>query len=70
VQPYNVLDDHQVPRMMRRLVSDNLLIPYLIASSGGDYGPSVRLNTVMRGHRDLRVEDFPFPLPGLGIDRV
>ena len=56
--------------MMRRLVSDNLLIPYLIASSGGDYGPSVRLNTVMRGHRDLRVEDFPFPLPGLGIDRV
>ena len=30
----------------------------------------LRVNTVIRGHFDLRVEEFPFPVPGLGIDRV
>lgn len=68
--PYSVLDGHRVPYRVRQLVSDSLLIPYLAASSGGVALNRLRVATVMRGQFDLRVEEFPFPVPGLGIDMV
>ncbi len=68
--PYSVLDEHQVPYTVRQLVSDSLLVPYLAASSGGVAVNRLRVATVMRGQFDLRVAEFPFPVPGLGIDMV
>ena len=59
-----------MPCTVRWLVSDNLLIPYLLASSGGVAVYRLRVTTLMRGHFDLRAEEFLFPVPGLGIDRV
>ncbi|HET9081720.1 MAG TPA: LysR family transcriptional regulator [Trebonia sp.] len=68
--PYSVLDEHQVPYTVRQLVSDSLLVPYLAASSGGVAMNRLRVATVLRGQFGLRVEEFPFPVPGLGIDMV
>lgn len=68
--PYSVLDEHRVPYTVRQLVSDSLLVPYLAASSGGVAVNRLRVAAVMKGQLGLRIEDFPFPLPGLGIDMV
>jgi DNA-binding transcriptional LysR family regulator len=68
--PYTVLDEHRVPYTVRQLVSDSLLVPYLAASSGGVAVNRLRVATVMSGQFGLRIEEFPFPLPGLGIDMV
>jgi DNA-binding transcriptional LysR family regulator len=68
--PYSVLDEHRVPYTVRQLVSDSLLVPYLAASSGGVAVNRLRVATVMSGQFGLRLEEFPFPVPGLGIDMV
>ena len=68
--PYSVLDEHQVPYTVRQLVSDSLLVPYLAASSGGVAVNRLRVATVMKSQFDLRLAEFPFPVPGLGIDIV
>lgn len=68
--PYSVLDEHQVPYTVRQLVTDSLLLPHLAASSGGVALNRLRVATAMRDQLDLRVEEFPFPVPGLGIDLV
>jgi DNA-binding transcriptional LysR family regulator len=68
--PYSMLDEYRVPYTVRQLVSDSLLIPYLAASSGGVALNRLSVATVMRGQFDLRVEEFPFSVPGLGIDMV
>lgn len=68
--PYTVLDEHRVPYTVRQLVSDSLLVPYLAASSGGVAVNRLRVATVMRGQFGLRLAEFPFPVPGLGIDMV
>lgn len=51
-------------------MSDSLLVPYLAASSGGVAVNRLRVATVMSGQFGLRIEEFPFPVPGLGIDMV
>jgi len=68
--PYSVLDEHRARYTVRQLVSDSLLLPYLAASSGGVAVNRRRVATVLRGQFGLRVEEFPFPVPGLGIDMV
>lgn len=68
--PYSVLDEHRVPYTMRHLVTDSLLLPHLAVSSGGVALSRLRVATAMRGQMDLRAEEFPFPVPGLGIDMV
>lgn len=68
--PYSVLDEHQVPYTVRQLVTDSLLLPHLAASSGGVALNRFRVATAMSARLGLRVEEFPFPVPGLGIDMV
>lgn len=68
--PYSVLDEHRVPYAVRQLVSDSLLVPYLAASSGAVAVNRLRVATVMSGQFGVRLEEFPFPVPGLGIDMV
>ncbi|MEU2551476.1 LysR family transcriptional regulator [Streptomyces sp. NPDC014684] len=70
VFPYSVLEDNGIPYRVGRLSSDFLLVPYLVASAGGVALLRHRVATAMRALADLRIEEFPFPLPALGIDMV
>jgi DNA-binding transcriptional LysR family regulator len=70
VTPYSVLDERGVGYRVGQLVSDNLLVPHLVARSGGVAFSRYRVAAAMKGQVDLRIEDFPFPLHGVGIDMV
>lgn len=70
VMPYAVLDEHQVDYRSGLLVSDNFLVPHLVALSGGVALQRFRVAAAMRRIVDLRIEEFPFPIPGVGIDMV
>ncbi|MBQ0826524.1 LysR family transcriptional regulator [Streptomyces tagetis] len=70
VFPYAVLEEHDVPYRVGQLVSDFLLVPFLVARAGGVALLRHRVAVTMGTLADLRIEEFPFPLPGLGIDLV
>lgn len=70
VFPYAVLDEKGVTYRVGQLVSDFLLVPYLVARVGGVALLRFRVASAMRELIDLRIEEFPFTLPGLGIDMV
>jgi DNA-binding transcriptional LysR family regulator len=70
VMPYAVLDERGVRYRTGQLVSDNLLVAHLVARSGGVALQRHRVAAAMRATVDLRIEEFPFPLPGVGIDMV
>ncbi|MEO3785063.1 LysR family transcriptional regulator [Actinocorallia sp. B10E7] len=70
VFPYSVLDEKQVAYRVGLLISDFLLVPYLVGRAGGVALLRHRVAAEMRTLVDLRIEEFPFPLPGLGIDMV
>jgi DNA-binding transcriptional LysR family regulator len=70
VFPYSVLEDKGVPYRVGQLVSDFLLVPYLAGRAGGVALLRHRVAAEMRTLLDLRIEEFPFPLPALGIDMV
>ncbi|WP_368861724.1 LysR family transcriptional regulator [Actinospica durhamensis] len=70
VFPYAALDEMGVDHRVGALVSDYLLVPYLVARSGGVALLRYRVATTMRDLVDLRIEEFPEKLPGLGIDMV
>lgn len=70
VLPYTVLDEHRIDYRVSQLVSDNLLVPHLVARSGGLAFQRGRVAKAMQSVVDLRIEEFPFPLPGVGIDMV
>ena len=70
VFPYSVLEEKGIPYSVGRLSSDFLLVPFLVARAGGVALIRHRVAVAMRSLADLRIEEFPFPLPGLGIDMV
>ncbi|WP_073952731.1 LysR family transcriptional regulator [Streptomyces kebangsaanensis] len=70
VFPYSVLEEKGVPYRVGQLSSDFLLVPYLVARAGGVALLRYQVAAAMRALADLRIEEFPFPLPGLGIDMV
>ncbi|MEV0154690.1 LysR family transcriptional regulator [Micromonospora sp. NPDC050686] len=70
VFPYSVLDEKGVSYRVGQLISDFLLVPYLVGRAGGVALLRYRVAAEMRTLVDLRIEEFPFPLPGLGIDMV
>jgi DNA-binding transcriptional LysR family regulator len=70
VFPYSVLEDEGVPYRVGQLVSDFVLVPFLVARAGGVGLFRRRVAEAMSELSALRVEEFPFPLPGLGIDLV
>jgi len=70
VFPYSVLDEKEVAYRVGLLISDFLLVPYLVGRAGGVALLRHRVAAEMRTLVDLRIEEFPFPLPGLGIDMV
>ncbi|MFG1944239.1 LysR family transcriptional regulator [Nonomuraea sp. NPDC048826] len=70
VFPYPVLDERGVAYRVGLRVSDFLLVPYLVGRAGGVALLRYRVAAEMRALVGLRIEEFPFPLPGLGIDMV
>lgn len=70
VFPYSVLDEKGVTYRVGQLISDFLLVPYLVGRAGGVALLRFRVAAEMRTLVGLRIEEFPFPLPGLGIDMV
>ncbi|MFF7319907.1 LysR family transcriptional regulator [Streptomyces albogriseolus] len=70
VFPYAELDERGIPYRVGLLSSDYLLVPFLVARAGGVALLRHQVATAMRELSDLRIEEFPFPLPGLGIDMV
>jgi len=70
VFPYSVLEEQGVGYRVGQLVSDYLLVPHLVARGGGVALLRYRVAAAMRSLVDVRIEEFPFPLPGLGIDMV
>ncbi|MGF1339738.1 LysR family transcriptional regulator [Streptomyces flavovirens] len=70
VFPYSVLEDRGIPYRVGQLSSDFLLVPFLVARAGGVALLRHQVAVAMRRLSDLRIEEFPFPLPGLGIDMV
>lgn len=67
---YEILDERKIPYRVRARVSDNLLIPTMVARSGGVAVQGFQIARALRGTLGLRVEDFPFPAPGLAIDMI
>lgn len=70
VRPYEVLDEHKVPYTIRHRVMDNMMIPGLVANTGGVAVHRYRVATALQGYFNLRIEEFPYPIQGLGIDLV
>lgn len=70
VFPYSVLEEEGVTYRIGQLISDFLLVPFLVARAGGVALLRYQVAATMRTLADLRIEEFPFPLPGLGIDMV
>ncbi|MEU3102479.1 LysR family transcriptional regulator [Streptomyces griseoflavus] len=70
VFPYAVLEDKGIPYRVGQFSSDYLLVPFLVARGGGVALLRHRVAVTMRTLAELRIEEFPFPLPGLGIDMV
>ncbi|WEH39193.1 LysR family transcriptional regulator [Streptomyces sp. NBC_01218] len=70
VFPYSVLEDEGIDYRIGQLVSDYLLVPFLVARAGGVALLRHRVATAVGRLSELRIEEFPFPLPGLGIDMV
>ncbi|WP_031086859.1 LysR family transcriptional regulator [Streptomyces sp. NRRL WC-3549] len=70
VFPYSVLEDRGIPYRVGQLCSDFLLVPFLVARAGGVALLRHQVAVAMRRLSDLRIEEFPFPLPERGIDMV
>jgi DNA-binding transcriptional LysR family regulator len=70
VRPYEVLEEQGVQHTVRARVSDNLLIPHLLAGSGGVAILGSGVATAFSRSLDLNIEEFPFPVPTLGIDTI
>lgn len=69
-RPYEILNERRVPYTVRTRVSDNLLIPQLVAHAGGVAIHRSRISTALSRELDLRIEDFPYPVPRFGIDMM
>jgi hypothetical protein len=65
-----VLEEQGVQHTVRARVSDNLLIPHLLAGSGGVAILGSGVATAFSRSLDLNIEEFPFPVPTLGIDTI
>ncbi|MFF8881220.1 LysR substrate-binding domain-containing protein [Streptomyces flaveolus] len=70
VFPYSALEDKDIPYRVGQLGSGFLLVPIPVARAGRVALLRHQVTVAVRRLSDLRIEEFPFPLPGLGIDLV
>lgn len=69
-RPYEVLDDLGLHYEVRTRVSDQLLIPFVVAEAGGVAFHRDRVVAKLSRALGLQVHDTPFAIEGLGIDLV
>lgn len=69
-RPYAVLDEEGVEYTVRQRVPDQMLLPALVARVGGVAIHRLRVVSTELFVDRLRIEEFPFPIPTLGIDLV
>jgi DNA-binding transcriptional LysR family regulator len=69
-RPYSILDEHGVTYTVRQVVPDQMLLPALVARTGGIAIHRFRVATTALFVDRLRIEEFPFPAATLGIDLV
>jgi DNA-binding transcriptional LysR family regulator len=67
---YQVLDEQEISYTVRTRVTDYRLIPHLIARSGGVAVHRYQVAALFAELLDIRIEEFPFPVPSLGIEMV
>jgi DNA-binding transcriptional LysR family regulator len=70
VTPYAILDEHDVDYTVRQVVPDKMLLPALVARTGGVAVHRLRVVSTDLFVDRLRIEEFPFPVDALGIDLV
>ncbi|MBF0663214.1 LysR family transcriptional regulator [Rhodococcus sp. (in: high G+C Gram-positive bacteria)] len=70
VAPYAAMDAHGLDYRIGQLISDFLLVPHLVAKSGGVAVHTYLVAIVMSERTPLRIEEFPLPVAPLGIDMV
>jgi len=70
VFPYPQLDALGIDYRVGQLVADFVLVPYLVARTGGVALLRGRVAAEMAAMVGLRIEETPFALPPLGIDMV
>ncbi|MEU6846327.1 LysR family transcriptional regulator [Streptomyces sp. NPDC046716] len=70
VFPYPQLDEMGIGYRVGQLVSDYVLVPYLVGRGGGVALMRSRVAAEMTAAVDLRVEELPFRVAPLGIDMV
>lgn len=70
VLPYAVLDERHIHYRVRDVVSDSLLVAHLVARTRAVAVHRYRLAAAMAEQVPLRIEEFPFPLQGQGVDMV
>lgn len=68
--PYDVLDDHGIAYTVTHSVSDNLLVPALVAGSGGVGMHRASAIERLGPALGLRMLEFPFAVEGLAVDMV
>ncbi|WP_247720691.1 hypothetical protein [Streptomyces sennicomposti] len=67
---FPVPEDEGVPHRVGLRISDFPLVPFHVARAGGVALLRYRVAATLRTLADPPIEEFPFPLPGLGVDVV
>ncbi|WP_020106631.1 LysR family transcriptional regulator [Nocardia sp. 348MFTsu5.1] len=70
VSPYAAMDAGGLDYRIGQFVSDFLLIPHLVSEVKGVAVHTFRVASAMRDLVDIRIEEFPLPVPALGVDVV
>ena len=70
MRPYSVLDEQGVRYEIATRVTDYLLVPHLLASTGGVALHRLQATLDLQDALGLQYEEFPFAAPGLNMDVV
>jgi len=70
MKPYEVLDREGVPYAVRDSVSDYLLVPHLLLAAPRVCVHRLQAGLALREVLGVRVDEFPFDAPPLGVDMV
>lgn len=70
LRPYEALDERGIPYRIRARVSEFLLIPQLVSVAGGVAVHSYGASHAFAESLGLRIDEFPFPVPSLGMDMI
>lgn len=68
--PYTVLEEHGISYTVGMRLSDSLLVPRFVSSTGGVAVHRRLVTETMSRYMDLRIAEFPLPVGSIGIEVV